>query len=1388
MDPEAFLSTLNAVLTRQQQAFERSLLLILEKLPGPQPTPADAHDGTARQDDYPSAAVYSPPRLNVPDFHGRPNEDVTSWLFILGQNLSMANVPEHKKTLVAGAYLRESALQWYRRRLATNPKMTMAEFEAELKSMFLPSNHQELLRDKLDYTRQKGRLHDYVNEFMAILNQVEDMNEADKIHAFKRGLAPKTRAEVGYSAPKTLQAAIELAQGFDSNFFHGHNTHANAPPHSARPRYNLMDVDVNQAGTRAPKPRIVCEYCKRWGHQAHACRKKKGERKSNISETNKITRDEFIHVDALINGTRLVGLVDTGANQSLISPEAAKACGLCVESTTDTVTVADGTKVAPSGTARSVSVAYQGRSCQLTFTVMKLNHDALLGMDFLKAVNATIDIPGQRLLLRDQHQTNNSQVDDEVDPETSILRDNLWSLEEPDGELECKLTPDLDTSQQISLGKLLKRNEASFARSMTDLGLCTVSKYSIKTGTETPIFIHPYRKSLKERVAIQEEVKKMLDAGIIRESKSPWSFPVILVPKPDRTNRFCTDYRKLNAIMLHDPHPLPRMDDIFDRLSGSTWFSTLDLKSGYWQVGLDEDSMSKTAFSTPDGHYEYTRLPFGMKNAPAEFSRIMYRVLGHLPFVQIYLDDVTVHSTHFDEHLGHLQEVFAALRKANLKLNWEKCSFARKTIRLLGHYISGTGIAVDMSKTAAVQKMVPPKTLKELQRFLGLTGYYRKFILNYAALAAPLYRLLKKESTWSWGDAEQESFEELKLKLVEPPILRLPDMQRPFILQTDASGDALGAILSQQDGDGNEYVCQYESKLLKGAELNYGISEKECLAVVWAIRKFRPYLHGTHFTVVTDHSALKWLMTIKDLSGRLARWSVLLQEYNFDIIHRKGKSHSNVDALSRPPSGKANGDPTIEAMQSRTKIADPFDDSQLMATLKRNTEPNAVYEYSNGKIFYKPSDNKSNTKLEVPPFEERKQLIEQAHLLGHFQAKSTELRLREQYFWPNMSKDVQQVIDNCLPCLKHVRARVVEGESHSLPVTEVFDRVGIDCVFGLPTTNTGYTGILVLTEYLTKFPYAVPIKTKSAPEIAKHLLHFISLFGPPKVLLSDQGREFLNEIVDHLSKASGIERKVTSAYHPRTNGLTERFNQTLIQSLAKHAEADPLHWDDWLPYILLAYRTRIHSSTGFSPFELLYGRTANHFLSWRESTNDADKCALFRRSGELKELFEEKHVKARRAIEKEQTNQRAYRNKKNRPADRLQVGSKVFLSFPQKSGKLGPKYSGPYTIKDVTPKGNYWLLNDQKTTLKTAYPRSRIKPCNMDDKVQETYDVEDILDHRMRDGKTEYFVKWLGYPSNQNTWEPENHFDSLEPIEQYWTLKHGASVVDDEPLAAGTCE
>ena len=456
--------------------------------------------------------------------------------------------------------------------------------------------------------------------------------------------------------------------------------------------------------------------------------------------------------------------------------------------------------------------------------------------------------------------------------------------------------------EQSELLHLLATYSNLFVSDKEQLGRTSVVKHSIET-SGYPIRQPVRRLPESTRGAVDQEVQKMLKQGVIRPSTSPWSSPVVLVRKKDGSWRFCVDYRKVNSVTHRDAYPLPRIDATLDSLAGSKFFTTLDLASGYWQVELDEEAKEKTAFSIPSGHFEFNVMPFGLTNAPATFQRLMQCVLAGLTPSEclIYLDDIIVFGKSFTEHLHRLEAVFQCLNKAGLKLKPEKCYFARNEVQYLGHIVTADGIKPNPSKTEAVSSYPVPMNVRELRQFLGLTNYYRRFVEGYSKIAEPLHQLTRKTSKgYVWTPNCQNAFDELKYRLTTPPILAYPDFSDEFILHTDASATALGGVLCQSK-NGQEHVIAYWSRQLTKPERNYSTIEREALAVVAAVKEFYPYLYGSHFTLFTDHNPLTALKGLKDVSGRIGRWMLFLQQFDFEIKYKPGRVHGDADALSRTP-------------------------------------------------------------------------------------------------------------------------------------------------------------------------------------------------------------------------------------------------------------------------------------------------------------------------------------------------------------------------------------------------------------------------------------------------------------------------------------------------------
>jgi hypothetical protein len=489
---------------------------------------------------------------------------------------------------------------------------------------------------------------------------------------------------------------------------------------------------------------------------------------------------------------------------------------------------------------------------------------------------------------------------------------NLVNCKEPTAEVNLpdhlnelveRSSTHLSADEKQQLACLLSKYASIFVASSDDLGCTNLVKHTINTGNAIPIRQAPRRQPFGKRQCETEEIERMLSKGIIEPSNSAWSSPIVLVTKKDGSTRFCVDYRKLNEVTVKDAYPIPRVDDCLDALSGAKWFNCMDLCSGFWQIEMDKNDKLKTAFSTSSGGLHHFKvMPFGLVNAPSTFQRLMENVLRGLQWVEslLYMDDIITPGRSVDECLLRLEHVFDRIQKANLKLKSTKCLFFQKSVTFLGHNVSEDGIRTDSNKIEAVQNWPIPVNAKEVRSFLGLASYYRRFVKCFAEIARPLHKICEKHAKFKWDADCQIAFDTLKGLLTTAPVLAYPRMDCKFILDTDASDKAIGAILSQEQ-DGKDHVIAYMSKAMNKHEQAYCVTRKELLAVIVALKQFHHYLYGQEVLLRTDNAAVSWMKSLKVPTGQVARWLQELGTYNLTVIHRAGKSHNNADALSRKP-------------------------------------------------------------------------------------------------------------------------------------------------------------------------------------------------------------------------------------------------------------------------------------------------------------------------------------------------------------------------------------------------------------------------------------------------------------------------------------------------------
>lgn len=765
-----------------------------------------------------------------------------------------------------------------------------------------------------------------------------------------------------------------------------------------------------------------------------------------------------------------------------------------------------------------------------------------------------------------------------------------------------------------------------------------------------PPFRPMYRLSPLEFKELQTQVTAFLDSGILEPSKSPYGAPVLFVPKPNgRGLRLCVDYRALNNITVKNRYPISRIDDLLDAVSGSKYFTSLDLTSGYHQVLISEEDRPKTAFRTPWGHYQFKVLIEGLTNAPATFQSVMNSIFHPFlrRFVVVYLDDILIHSKTAEDHQRHVRQVLEVLRRERFYVCESKSSFANSETKFLGHIVSSEGIRPDPKKVASVQDWPVPKNVHDVRSFLGLVNYFRKFIKDFASLAVPMTNLTRAKHPWDWSERCEQSFLALKHALTNAPLLTSPDVNKPYEVVTDASTVGLGAVLLQD----NRPIA-FESRKLSEAEHNYTTIEQEMLAVIHALKTWRCYLEGATFTVVTDHVSNTFFQTQPSLSRRQTRWSEFLQRFHpIKWSYRAGStniadplSRYPVDTLcclyvsSRCPEGTTDVTATLAAAQtsipspltgevnregvvtrggsagrptssvihtyldsdSAVEVSTPLKDSILResrilreSVLRNANSPDNRQLRVNSEGFVV-----RDSKIVIPDNPDlRRLLISEFHdtpYAGHFGQTKTYQAIAKFFWWPSLKADVLQYVSVCDPCLRHkTRRHRPYGLLQPLePPEQPFDSISFDFITKLPLTPTGNDTICVFVDRLTKMAYFEPCSETIKPKgFAKLYLDTVfALQGLSKTFVSDRDSRFTSAFWREVTEILGTRLCMSSAFHAATDGQTEVVNQTIEAYLRTFISPQMTDWDEWLKRAQFAYNNSYHAFIRNTPFNLVLGR------------------------------------------------------------------------------------------------------------------------------------------------------------------------------------------------------
>ena len=916
-----------------------------------------------------------------------------------------------------------------------------------------------------------------------------------------------------------------------------------------------------------------------------------------------------------------------------------------------------------------------------------------------------------------------------------------------------------DKEKEQVRGLLLEYSDV-FSSSDSDLGRTSLAEHHIDTGDHRPVKLPLRRIPVSKREEADKMVQEMIQQGLIEESKSPWSSALVLVKKKDGSLRCCVDYRALNDVTVKDSYPIPRIDDTLDALSGAHWFSTLDLKSGYHQIGMAEEDKPKTAFSCGSGLWQWRVMPFGLCNAPATFERLMEVVLSglHWKTLLVYLDDVIVFAGTFAEELQRLREVFLRMRSANLKLNPKKCQLFQDEVKYLGHVVSRQGVSTDPGKTSAIVEWTAPKNRSELRSFLGLCSYYRKFVQNFATIAQPLHALTKEGVKFAWNSECGIAFEQLKRAITTSPVLRYPDPKKGFTLDTDASNCGIGAVLSQLD-NGQEQVVAYYSRALSSPEKNYCATRKELLAIVDAVRHFHHYLYGARFTVRTDHSALQWLKTLKDPEGQLARWLGRLGQYDYKVQHRPGVKHTNADSLSRRPCDTAckhcqrkeeDSDvccrsaqtsnpaddgadldltdikveqrqdtdlaPIIRHLAQGTKQPEWVEVTSTSAVTKRYWAQWDMLQLSDGVLRrrWESVDGKTTRWLVVVPMTMRKLVLQETHgslTSGHFGTKKTLQRLRTRFYWIGMRQDVKEWCRVCEVCVaKKGPSHVLRAPLQIHNVGAPMERIAVDITGPLPVSTSGNRYIVVAMDYFTKWPEAYPVPNQEAATVARVLVDdFFCRFGVPYELHSDQGRNFESKVFQECCKLLGIRKTRTTPLHPESDGMVERFNRTLGQELAKRCRHGQEDWDLHLPTILMSYRSAVHESTGYTPAHLMTGRDLRlpvDLMMQRPPGEEVKTETLPHFIRNLHDRLREAHEATRDQLRVTSQSMKL-RQDARASMKPLAPGDKVWLYNPRRKKGQSPKlmsaWEGPFEVVQKLSSVVYRIRKRRNAALKVVH-------------------------------------------------------------------------------------
>ncbi|SJL04701.1 uncharacterized protein ARMOST_08071 [Armillaria ostoyae] len=922
----------------------------------------------------------------------------------------------------------------------------------------------------------------------------------------------------------------------------------------------------------------------------------------------------------------------------------------------------------------------------------------------------------------------------------------------------------------------------------------------------------------------QEQLDKFLDenleSGCITESKSPFASPFFFVKKKDGSLRPVQDYRKLNEMTIKNRYPLPLISELIDKLQGAKYFTKLDVRWGYNNVRIKEGDEHKAAFRTNRGLFEPTVMFFGLTNSPATFQWMMNDIFKDLISegkVTIYLDDILIFTRDHGEHRRIVRCVLQKLRENKLFLKAEKCEFEVLETEYLGVIISEGQVCMDPVKLAGIAEWPTLTKKKELQSFLGFTNFYRKFIKNYSKVVRALTQLTGN-AEWTWGAAQNQAFQQLKKQMAEDVILAIPTPDGRFRVEADASNGAVGTVLSQEQ-EGKWRPVAFMSKALTVTERNYEIYDKELLAIMLALSEWRHYLMGAleDVEIWTDHQNLQYFRKPQKLNRRQARWVTELAKYHFVLKHKPGTANVKADLLSRRSDHDQgeddNGDITVLSPEHfRAMIMPTLSEThERVRTVTRQKELwdkgiAASLEHERG-ITEKDGILYYDNRVYVPRHSSlRGEIIAQSHdhiTAGHPGIAKTRELVQREYWWPKIHKDVEAYVKGCETCQRtksNTQAKAAPLHPNAIP-TEPWTHISVDMVTGLPFSN-GHDALLVIVDRFSKAIILVPCNVELSAEGWARILrdHVYARHGMPQVVISDRGPQFVSAFMKELYRMLDIKQNASTAFHPQTDGQTERINQEVEKYLRIFINYHQNNWADWLPLAEFAHNNRIHSATGKSPFMILYGRNPRIIPDSPRTPNSKVPAA-----SDFSKAIAQIHKETEVALEKAAGRMKAQYDKHKRSPQEYHVGDKVWLDatnlhLPRPKKKLDDKRVGPFLVLEKTGASTYKLklpphwkihLRFNEKLLSPfeppSFPNQEQPPPPPPDLIdgEEEWEIEEILDAKTRKirGKrgepsstvVDYLIKWVGHTREHNSWVTASEMGNAQEAIAEYEAKMGSN-------------